>query len=241
MEINQEFKEAVEDIAQTRVLTIGGKEYTSRPVHEVVPVEYAFPHITLYSLDSLVEYIESNKDEVALAQCQIVVTESTAMLFGPPTGLQRRRDFIVHVNANSKFKQSESYGQLETFRIWLMTQFQASPGQAALLKFISTIRAESAVTTMDDGVSQSVEAKTGIARIGDVEVPSPVTLQPFRTFAEVEQPESWFIFRLRRVTEKHPVEAALFEVQTNWQRMAAITAKAYLDDKLVKENVTVLA
>jgi len=241
VEINQEFKEAVEDIAQTRVLVVDGKSYASRPVHEVIPTEFRFPFIKLYSLDSLVEYIEANKDQVALDQCQVVVTESTASLFGPPTGIRRDRDTIVQVNANSKFKPSECYGNLEAFRIWLMTQFQASPGQVALMKFISTIRAESAVTTMDDGVSQSVEAKTGIARIGDVEVPSPVTLQPFRTFAEVEQPECWFIFRLRRVSEKSPVEAALFEVQTNWQRMAAITAKAYLDDKLVKEDVTVLA
>ena len=41
----------------------------------------------------------------------------------------------------------------------------------------------------DDGVSQKATITKGIAGKEDVIVPNPVTLRPYRTFLEVEQPE----------------------------------------------------
>ncbi|EJQ43640.1 hypothetical protein IEQ_04968 [Bacillus cereus BAG6X1-2] len=52
----------------------------------------------------------------------------------------------------------------------------------------------------DNGVTQAEIVNTGTATKGQVKVPNPVEIMPYRTFLEVEQPESRFIFRMREGT-----------------------------------------
>lgn len=49
---------------------------------------------------------------------------------------------------------------------------------------------------VDDGVSQVATARSGVASVGKVVVPNPISLRPYRTFLEVEQQESDFVFRM---------------------------------------------
>ena len=65
-----------------------------------------------------------------------------------------------------------------------------------LLDLLSRINKENGVTTNDNGVSQTVEARSGISLKKMENIRPRVTLAPFRTFHEVEQPESEFLFRL---------------------------------------------
>ena len=58
----------------------------------------------------------------------------------------------------------------------------------------------------DDGVSQRATVSRGAHGKTDVKVPSPVVLQPYRTFIDIEQPASPFInLRLARF---YPCRAA---------------------------------
>lgn len=52
------------------------------------------------------------------------------------------------------------------------------------------------VSTNDNGVTQTVEARQGVALNAMVEIKPRVMLRPFRTFLEVEQPESEFLLRV---------------------------------------------
>ncbi|KHO31340.1 hypothetical protein OR63_10900, partial [Clostridium tetani] len=80
----------------------------------------------------------------------------------------------------------------------------------------------------DDGVSQAATIKTGVASVNEVKVPNPVVLAPFRTFPEIEQPESKFIFRMQSGPR-----AALFEADGGaWRNEAMIKIKAYLEEQL---------
>jgi hypothetical protein len=93
---------------------------------------------------------------------------------------------------------------------------------------VGNVKEENVRSIGDDGVSQSVTAKTGVATVEDVKVPNPVLLSPYRTFVEVTQPESAFVFRMKN----GPV-AALFEADGGAWRNAAIDAVAdYLADEL---------
>ena len=71
-----------------------------------------------------------------------------------------------------------------------------TPDTDYLLKLLASVSTESKVTSSDNGVTQKVEAKAGIALSTLVEVKPRVTLKPFRTFIEVEQPESEFLLRI---------------------------------------------
>src|SRR5699024_2066082 len=80
------------------------------------------------------------------------------------------------------------------------------------------LKEENVKNTGDDGVSQAVTINTGIASASDVKVPNPVTLKPYRTFVEVEQPASEFVFRM-----KDGPSAALFEPDGGAWRNEAIS------------------
>lgn len=71
-----------------------------------------------------------------------------------------------------------------------------TPDTDYLLKLLASVSTESKVTSSDNGVTQKVEAKAGIALSTLVEVKPRVVLKPFRTFVEVDQPESEFLLRI---------------------------------------------
>ncbi len=65
-----------------------------------------------------------------------------------------------------------------------------------------------------------------------------MTLRPYRTFAEVEQPASQFVFRINQ-----NAQMALFEADGGKWRLEAINNIAnYLKESLVlQDNITILA
>ena len=106
---------------------------------------------------------------------------------------------------------------------------------------------ESVKTYGDDGVSQQATVKSGVTSVASVKVPNPVTLKPFRTFAEAEQPESKFVFRMRKNDDG--VKAALIEADGGaWKVQAIQNIANYLDEHLTialgeswRDRITILA
>ena len=106
--------------------------------------------------------------------------------------------------------------------------FIPNEGTRYLLDLLSRMSTDSVVTTKDNGVTQTVEAKTGVSLKQNVEINPRVKLQPFRTFLEVEQPESEYLLR---VDEEGRI--GLFEADGGvWKLEAKRNVKAYLDDAL---------
>ncbi len=108
-----------------------------------------------------------------------------------------------------------------------------------LLKFVGNLKDESAQTMVDDGVSQVATARSGVASVGKVVVPNPISLRPYRTFLEVEQQESDFVFRMHEGPK-----LALFSADGDaWRNTAIDLVAEYLSEKLVKfsKHVTGLA
>lgn len=94
----------------------------------------------------------------------------------------------------------------------------------------------------DDGITQKATVKTGLASRGDAVIPSPVTLKPYRTFTEVDQPESRFVFRMKE-DKYEGVQCALFEADGGaWKLQAMENIKGYLERELVgQEKFIVIA
>jgi len=130
----------------------------------------------------------------------------------------------------SYFKYGEYYDQ-ELMTISLQSLFVSTPTVEALLKIIGNVRDTASADSTDDGISQSVAVKSGIASIAEVKLPNPVTLRPFRTFLEIEQPESIFILRMRR--EKAGVPGFAFFVADGglWKLTAIQSIKKYFAEQ----------
>lgn len=93
-------------------------------------------------------------------------------------------------------------------------------------------------TAIDDGMTQIVEARQGIALVGDVAVPNPVMLTPFRTFRDVLQPSSLFVIRLQTGKAAGGLpEAAIFEADGGAWRLTAISrVRDWLVEHLPKDT-----
>ena len=81
--------------------------------------------------------------------------------------------------------------------IALRSRFVPNDGTEYLLDLLSRMSNEAKVSTTDNGMTQSTTVHQGIALVGKETVKPIVALRPYRTFQEVEQPESQFLVRIR--------------------------------------------
>ena len=94
-------------------------------------------------------------------------------------------------------------------------------------------------------VTQKTTIKQGIASKADVLVPNPVTLTPYRTFLEVEQPSSEFVFRIKD-NGGAPVFMLVEAEGGLWRAEAMQNIKEYLTMELKdisneKTKITIIA
>ena len=80
--------------------------------------------------------------------------------------------------------------------------------------------------------------------LADVIVPNPVTLVPYRTFLEVEQPPSEFVFRIRDINSEPAFKIVEAEGGL-WKHEAMASVKSYLEKELQnlpeREKITIIA
>lgn len=157
--------------------------------------------------------------------------------FGPAkqTTCFLKASFVELLGASFQF--GKFYDQ-ESFIIGLQSLFLGTPARAEVLKAIGTIRDNQVREFGDDGVTQSVSAKAGVALVSEIPVPNPVVLSPYRTFREIEQPASPFILRVKPGQNGKP-ECALFEADGGlWKLFAIQGITEFLRDRV---NLTILA
>lgn len=190
------------------------------------------------TLTGLVDYIKANVDELKDELLIQVKSYDEVRLFSK-LNIDRDRELYIQAEAilpnNIRYN---SFVDTETFNIMLQSSFVDTGDKAVLLKYTGLVQDEAVKSTGDDGVSQQVTVKTGVASVGQAIVPNPVSLAPYRTFPEVEQPTSKFIFRMQSGPR-----AAIFEADGGaWRNAAIINIKNYLEKELEEIiNVSVIA
>ena len=185
------------------------------------------------TLTSLVDYLKAGVDSMADKMLVQVVSPMKVRVLSM-LDADRKREELVDVEAMIPDFEYGRYMGNERFIIALQSKFIANDDRALLLQFAGTVKDESIAQYGDDGVTQKATIKTGITSVGDAVVPNPVKLRPFRTFIEVEQPESAFVFRMRQA-EGHGVECAIFEADGGaWKNAAMKSIKEYLQYELAE-------
>ncbi|MBC5626831.1 hypothetical protein H8S10_15420 [Clostridium sp. NSJ-49] len=190
------------------------------------------------TLTGLVDYIKANVDELKGELLIQVKSHDEVRLFSK---LNTDRDRELYIQAEAILPNNIRYNSFidtENFNIMLQSSFVDTGDKAVLLKYTGLVQDEAVKSTGDDGVSQQVTVKTGVASVGQAIVPNPVSLAPYRTFPEVEQPISKFIFRMQSGPR-----AALFEADGGaWRNQAILNIKNYLEKELEKAiNISIIA
>lgn len=226
-------KEALQYIVGMKAPTkmeIEGETYSDKELFRISHNPKA-AKIHMTTLTSLVEYIKSNVDVMSEKMIVHVEDPKTVTLYSQ-LDFDRVREYMVEVNAQIPDFQYGRYMGHESFLIALQSKFIPNDDRDLLLKFTGTVENGTVTQYGDDGVTQKATIKTGIATKGDAIVPNPVHLRPFRTFIEVEQPESAFVFRMKQ-SECSGVECAIFEADGGaWKSVAMRNIKEYLKYEL---------
>lgn len=209
-----------------------GLHYSRHGMMQLSGPEPTAKVMQLHTLSGLVSYIEDDFDENAL-------TDKYALFVGGPSevsmvssisGEFRQREAILLVSPfQSPGFMYSTYMDLEQFVVAMQAHFVIDETVAKILSVVGNIQSEQVATVSDDGISQTVTARSGVARVENVVLPNPVTLRPFRTFQEIDQPESHFVLRLRSGSGGLP-QAALFEVgDSQWMLRAVESIREYLE------------
>lgn len=212
---------------------INGDTYSDKPLHRIdmyIPKANA---IEMHTLTSLVDYIKSDVD--AMSEKMIVeVASPTKVNLYSRLDYNRDREKLVSVSARVPEFSFNNFMDQEKFCINLQSKFIDDPqtDRSLILKFAGTVEAGTVADYGDDGITQKATVKTGIVSKGDAIIPNPVKLRPYRTFLEVEQPISEFIFRMKQ-DKYEGINCAIFEADGGaWQIAATKAIKEYLQFEL---------
>jgi len=222
-------------IAEVGTFEIHKQTYSTQPIHRVKPHIDKATSIHLQTLSSLVEFVKhndglKNQTMICIDGPKEVYLKSNML----PDGSRETYAQVVAVVPNISY---DCHFDLEDFNIMLQSKFKddSQGHKATLLEVVGNYQEENGVKISDNGVTQGVTVKKGV-RMELVAVPNPVTLKPMRTFTEVEQPESLFVFRM-----KGGGRAGIFEADGKaWQNDAVENIKTYLKKELEGIEITIV-
>jgi hypothetical protein len=239
-------RDAIEKIIEIygpKTITVPGADgisrfYSDKELRQVKPP--APLPICVSTLTGFCDYINAGNDnpkpDFVIIQDHATVMAVTCLDEIAATRATIIKAFCVEYG----FKFNAAY-DLESFLIGLQSCFVRTDNRDDILKAIGSVKIEKGITIKDDGFTQSVQTQNGISRVANVKLPNPVTLKPFRTFLEVDQPQSEFVFR---ISEKADSGAFCKLIEADggaWKIEAMAKIKAYLKEGIGDEGITIIS
>ena len=210
--INKEFIEKIEDMTGPKVIETTQGTFSDKRLYRIE--NKIVDTISLTSLSGLTTMIKQEMNEYNLPLfVRVTSAERVHVLGAVRDDMQREMPFT----AEAKFIGFDfnDYMSIENMIINLKSRFAPTEDRDYLVQLLGNITDQQSVQTKDDGITQSATVKSGIQLVGEQRIKPIVTLKPYRTFLEVEQPESEFLIRLK------DGRAALFEADGGaWEREA---------------------
>lgn len=208
---------------------------------EIIPrVYHAKEMLTINTLSGFVNYVKSNLDREDDELIVHVKNEETVYLKGL-LNIDGSREVLAKASAIVPSFHFDYFHDMEEFNIALQSKFislleedgdpELKDDRALLLQVVGNVAEKNVKQASDDGVSQAITINQGIASQANVQIPNPVLLAPYRTFLEVDQPASQFVFRM-----KDGPRGAIFEADGGaWRNQAIVNIREYLHEELKDE------
>jgi hypothetical protein len=204
------------ELSPPNIQQLNNLDYTDKALTLVMsPKPESYDTTTLTGLITL---LEAAPFDTAATVLKVDSLASVSLVARTPDNWGRIYTHAV-AGLDKELKQFPFDGWIEheKFVIGLLSQFVRDGDLDALVDLASKITDEASVETTDDGFGQKAVIKAGVALKAEKTIKSRVSLRPYRTFREVEQPASDFIFRIRGGGA-----CALFEADGGAWRVAAM-------------------
>jgi hypothetical protein len=240
------------DVAAPTEIDYISRKYTSKPVHLLVPP--AGTPVPVSTLQGLVDLYAADLNEVSSkSKVLLHITSPWAVQMISKDADPWERYRVFAEAAYPKACQQFPYGKFldpEEFIILAQVCFQRvkienddgtmEKDLDYVLKIASAISAGKEQTNADDGISQTVQMKAGVTLKTTETLRPIVNLAPYRTFAEIDQIVSRFIFRAHG--DEEGAQLALFEADGGRWRLGAVSAiAAWLKAKFSGTAVPVIS
>lgn len=222
----------VKDALKVQEIEIDGRRYVDKELRPFkLPMDET---VNVSTLTGLVGLLNGKIDSVDPSTCFVQIASPTFVKVAQRNCNDwgdRQYSIQAALPKYGAFPFGE-YLEQERFLISARTFFKESGDLAYVLKIASCLKAENVATSDDDGHTQMAAVRQG-AVLANVEAVKPlVTLQPWRTFREVAQPESTFLLRLKSRDGQVP-SIALFQADGDvWQLDAMQRIHTYLTEAL---------
>lgn len=240
MEYGKETIEKIEELVKeaSANMTLDGKVWSTRRYERVLFEPLPDP-MNVSTLSGFADFITANIDRITL-------TDVAAMVRGPEKvslvsklqgeKLDRATYITASVDSSLKQFQFEKYIETEQFIVTLRSMFEQSKDLDKIISYVSKIKGGESFSLEDDGVSQVASSSKGVsgALTEKATAPAIVRLRPFRTFRDIEQVESEFLFRMKLInTDDKIVGCALFEADGGrWRNQATLAIRDYIKEAL---------
>ena len=238
--------EKILSLSEPHIENIEGRKYVDK---NLIPInkELRAEEITMNTLSSLVDFIKKSTDDFKPGHKYIIqIVSPTMVRLLSDLDDDRKREILAEVKAEiPKFDFGE-FIENEKFIINVQSKFlddyPEKNDKSIILQFAGNVKSGTVAEYGDTGVGQKAAIKKGVSCLQEVEVPSPCNLMPFRTFTEVAQPMSSFIFRVKD-NDRYGVTCALFDADGGaWKNEAKANIKDYLESELADvENIFVIS
>lgn len=215
------------ETAAPKTYEVDGHTYSNDHLVRIDPPKWMPKAIDVTGLDSVCKLVRNEAGAVGRKIFIQIQTYNKVQVFSTYDD-QYERSYLYRCTADTPIVSVGKFNPYENAVIELRSLYIPNDDIKYLLNLLSSISSESKVTSSDNGVTQSVEAKQGIALSQMVQVKPRVSLKPFRTFIEVEQPESEFLLRI-----SGDGKIGLFEADGGvWKLEATRNVAGYFEDKL---------
>jgi len=221
-------------------IELDGRKYTDGALTAIKPPMQS--DLIIATLTGIADYFKANPDNIDLKNTVVHIKnhKQVDVISAVMGEWIQRHEYLTATTEPKQFPYGR-YLPLEDFIISMQTYFVQDETTAKLMQMAGNLTDETSVKVLDDGITQQVQAKMGV-RIENVQLPNPIRLAPYRTFTQIEQPASAFVFRLKKSggSGEGPT-AALFDADGgNWQNDAIMNIKNWLETEL-PEGTTILA
>ena len=219
--------EKIAEMAQPKIYEKEGQVFASKEMVHVMDEKPMPRCIDLTGLDSICKMVRNEVEHIGL-QIFIQVKDYQSVSVFTTLDEDEDRLYLYKCAADTPAVTTDRFMAYEKAVIELRSLYIPNEGTKYLLQLLSSISNESKVTSSDNGVPQQVEARSGIALNSMVKIEPRVTLQPFRTFIEVEQPASEFLLRISERGEIgfFPADGGV------WKLEATRNVAGYFEEKL---------
>lgn len=209
---------------------INGETYAKGNIARVAPHVDRPSKITVNGLDSIAKLVRNELDLAENRPVYIRVAGPRSVEVFTTLDSYMERDYLYDAVCDAPDFKGTWMTQEEAI-IKLRSSFIPNEGTEYLLDLLSRVCKEDSVGSEDNGVSQTVTARQGISLKRFEAVRSRISLRPYRTFTEVEQPESEFILRLDDEGRVGLIEAD----GGAWKMTAKANIAAYFETTLAEE------